>query len=166
MWKSLIHANEIINVLAHQISYVCYQHGCFVHRDINMLWVVKRSFLGRDEITGVKRDSLKYENYYRYIIEKQIIMTNDTHFVVILHELYNDPYVVRVVFDRNYPHYVRSIFGVRVLAVLVGQHQTGISLVDLKCYRTFYIGRLMLYTQRTATATKLPCFIAYNRIEL
>lgn len=56
-----------------------------------------------------------------------------THFVMVLHELYNDPYVVRVILDRNNPHDVRSVFGVGVLAVLVRQHQTGVGFVNLKC---------------------------------
>lgn len=54
-----------------------------------------------------------------------------TDLVVILHELYNDPYVVRVVFYRNDPHDVCGVFGVRVLAVFVRQHQTGVGFVDL-----------------------------------
>jgi hypothetical protein len=92
-----------------------------------------------------------------------------THFIVILHELYNDPYVVRVIFDRNDPHYVRSVFGVRVLAVLVRQHQTGISLVDLKRHylhftliswlRYIYIVYII---QITTTATTLFAYIEYS----
>lgn len=39
---------------------------------------------------------------------------------MILHQLNNDPNVIRVVLDGYNPHDVRGIFRVRVLAVFVG----------------------------------------------
>ena len=53
------------------------------------------------------------------------------HLVVVLHQLDDHPDVVRVVLDGDDPHDVGSILGIRVLAVLVGQNQTSISLVNL-----------------------------------
>ena len=57
------------------------------------------------------------------------------HLVVVLHELYDDPDVVRVVLDRNDPHDVGGVLRVRVLAVLVGQHQASVRLVHLRGQR-------------------------------
>ena len=48
-----------------------------------------------------------------------------------MHELDDDPDVIGVVLDGDDPHNVGRIFGVRILAVLVGKDQTGISLVNL-----------------------------------
>ena len=50
---------------------------------------------------------------------------------MVLHQLDDDSDVVRVVLDGDDPHDVGSIFGIWVLAVLVGQHQTSISFVNL-----------------------------------
>lgn len=41
---------------------------------------------------------------------------------MVLHELNDDPDVIRVVFDGDDSHDVGSILSVGVLAVLVGQH--------------------------------------------
>ena len=51
--------------------------------------------------------------------------------VVVLHQLDDHADVVAVVLDRDHPHDVGSVFCIRVLAVLVGQHKTGVSLVNL-----------------------------------
>lgn len=50
---------------------------------------------------------------------------------MVLHELDDDPDVVGVVLDGDDPHDVGSVLGVRVLAVLVGQHEAGVGLVNL-----------------------------------
>ena len=44
---------------------------------------------------------------------------------------YNHPDVVTVVLDGDDSHDVGGVLSVRVGAVLVGQHQTGVSLVNL-----------------------------------
>ena len=54
---------------------------------------------------------------------------------MVLHELDDDPDVVRVVLDADDPHDVGSVLGVGVLAVLVGQHEAGVSLVNLHIAR-------------------------------
>ena len=51
--------------------------------------------------------------------------------VVVLHQLDDHADVVAVVLDRDHPHDVGSVLCVRVLAVLVCQHKTSISLVNL-----------------------------------
>ena len=51
--------------------------------------------------------------------------------VVVLHQLDDHADVVAVVLDRDHPHDVGSVFCVRVLAVLVGQHKTGVGLMNL-----------------------------------
>ena len=51
--------------------------------------------------------------------------------VVVLHQLDDHADVVAVVLDRDHPHDVGSVFCIRVLAVLVGQHKAGVSLVNL-----------------------------------
>ena len=51
--------------------------------------------------------------------------------VVVLHQLDDHPDVVAVVLDRDHPHDVGSVFCVRVLAILVGQHKTGVGLMNL-----------------------------------
>ena len=50
---------------------------------------------------------------------------------MVLHQLDDHPNVVRVVLDGDDAHDVRRIFCVRVLAVLVCQHQTGVRVVHL-----------------------------------
>ena len=52
-------------------------------------------------------------------------------FVVVHHELDDDPGILAEVLEADDPHDVGSILGIRVLAVLVGQNQTSISLVNL-----------------------------------
>ena len=42
------------------------------------------------------------------------------------------PDVITVVLDGDDPHDIRGVLSVRVWAVLVGQHQTGVGLVNLK----------------------------------
>ena len=54
------------------------------------------------------------------------------HLVVVLHQLYDDSDVVRVVLDRNDPHDVGCVLRIGVLAVLVGQHQARVCLVHLR----------------------------------
>jgi hypothetical protein len=54
------------------------------------------------------------------------------YLVVVLHELDDDADVVGVVFDRDDAHDVGGILCVRVLAVLVGEDEAGIGLVDLR----------------------------------
>ena len=56
---------------------------------------------------------------------------NVVDLVVVLHELDDDPDVVAVVLDGDDPHDVGGVLGVRVGAVLVGQHQARVSLVNL-----------------------------------
>ena len=51
--------------------------------------------------------------------------------VVVLHQLDDDPDVVRVVLDRDDAHDVGSVLRVGVLAVLVGEDQARVGLVDL-----------------------------------
>ena len=51
--------------------------------------------------------------------------------VVVLHQLDDHADVVAVVLDRDHPHDVGSVLCVRVLAVLVRQHKTGVSLLNL-----------------------------------
>ena len=53
--------------------------------------------------------------------------------VVVLHQLDDHADVVAVVLDRDHSHDVGSVFCVRVLAVLVGQHKTGVSFMNLEC---------------------------------
>ena len=50
---------------------------------------------------------------------------------MVLHELDDDPDVVAVVLDGDDPHDVGRVLRVRIRAVLVGQHQTRISLMNL-----------------------------------
>ena len=52
--------------------------------------------------------------------------------VVVLHQLDDHADVVAVVLDRDHPHDVGSVFCIRILAVLVGQHKAGVSLMNLK----------------------------------
>ena len=52
--------------------------------------------------------------------------------VVVLHQLDDHPDVVAVVLDRDHPHDVGRVLRVRVLAVLVRQHQARVSLMNLK----------------------------------
>jgi hypothetical protein len=54
-----------------------------------------------------------------------------TYFVVILQQLYDDPDVRMVILDRYYPHYIGSVLGIWIVTVLVGEHQTSISLFYL-----------------------------------
>ena len=51
--------------------------------------------------------------------------------VMVLHQLDDHADVVAVVLDRDHPHDVGSILCIRVLAILVPQHKTRISLVNL-----------------------------------
>jgi len=57
------------------------------------------------------------------------------YLVVVLHELDDDSDVIRVILDGDDPHDVGRVLGVRVLAVLVGQHQACVGLVDLESQR-------------------------------
>ena len=50
---------------------------------------------------------------------------------MVLHELDDDPDVVAVVLDGDDSHDVGRVLRVRIRAVLVGQHQTRVSLVNL-----------------------------------
>lgn len=50
---------------------------------------------------------------------------------MVLHQLNDDPDVVTVVLYRNDSHNVGRIFGIRILAVFVGQHKAGIGFVNL-----------------------------------
>ena len=50
---------------------------------------------------------------------------------MVLHELDDDPDVVAVVLDGDDPHDVGRVLRVGVRAVLVGQHQARVSLVNL-----------------------------------
>ena len=50
---------------------------------------------------------------------------------MILHQLYDDSDVVGVVLDGDDPHDVGRVLGVGILAVLVGQHQARVRLVNL-----------------------------------
>lgn len=52
--------------------------------------------------------------------------------IVVLHQLDDDPYVVRVVFDGDNPHNVGCVLRVRILTILVGQYQASIRLMDLQ----------------------------------
>ena len=52
--------------------------------------------------------------------------------VVVLHQLDDHPDVVAVVLDRDHPHDVGRVLRVRVLAVLVRQHQARVGLMNLK----------------------------------
>ena len=52
--------------------------------------------------------------------------------VVVLHQLDDHADVVAVVLDRDHPHDVGRVLCVRVLAVLVRQHQARVSLMNLK----------------------------------
>lgn len=54
------------------------------------------------------------------------------YLIMILHQLNDNPYVVRVVLDGNHSHDVGRIFSVRILAVFVGQNQTSIRLMYLR----------------------------------
>ena len=51
--------------------------------------------------------------------------------VVVLHQLDDHPDVVAVVLDGDHSHDVGRVLRVRIRAVLVGQHQTRISLMNL-----------------------------------
>lgn len=55
---------------------------------------------------------------------------------MVLHELNDDPDVVRIVLDGDDAHDVGSVFCIWVLAVLVGQHQARIRLVYLESRAT------------------------------
>jgi hypothetical protein len=50
---------------------------------------------------------------------------------VILHQLNNDPDVIRVIFYGDDSHDVGSIFSIWILAVFVGQDKASISLMNL-----------------------------------
>ena len=52
--------------------------------------------------------------------------------VVVLHQLDDHPDVVAVVLDRDHPHDVGRVLRVRVLAVLVRQHQARVGLMNLE----------------------------------
>lgn len=54
------------------------------------------------------------------------------YLVVILHQLNNDPDIVRIILNRNDSHDVGSILSIGILTILVCQDETGVSLVDLK----------------------------------
>lgn len=58
--------------------------------------------------------------------------------VVILHQLNNDPDIVRIILNRNDSHDVGSILSIRILTILVCQDETGVSLVDLTKF--FFLG--------------------------
>ena len=58
------------------------------------------------------------------------------HLVVILKQLHDDLDVVVVVLDGDDAQNVSSIFGVRIFAVLVGQHQARVTLFDLPTHNT------------------------------
>lgn len=45
---------------------------------------------------------------------------NTIYLIMILHKLYNDSNVIRVVLDRNNSHDVSSVFSIRILTVLIG----------------------------------------------
>ena len=51
--------------------------------------------------------------------------------VVVLHQLDDHPDVITVVLDGDDSHDVGGILGVRIRAVLVSKHQTGVCLVNL-----------------------------------
>lgn len=53
------------------------------------------------------------------------------YLIMVLHELNDDSNVVRIVFYGNDAHDVGSVLGIGILAVFVGQYQTGIGFVDL-----------------------------------
>ena len=50
---------------------------------------------------------------------------------MILHELQDNPDIMGIVLDTDDPHDVGGVLGVRVLAVFVGQQQTGATLAHL-----------------------------------
>ena len=54
-----------------------------------------------------------------------------SHLVMVLHQLYDDSDVVGVVLDGDDPHDVGCVLGVGILAVLVGQHQARVRLMNL-----------------------------------
>lgn len=54
------------------------------------------------------------------------------YLIVVLHELDDDPDVVAVVLDGDDSHDVGGVLCVRVLAVLVGEHQARVRLVHLQ----------------------------------
>ena len=54
-----------------------------------------------------------------------------SYFVVVLHELDDDANVVAIVFDGDDAHDVGRVFGVRIGAVLVGNHQHTVAHVRL-----------------------------------
>ena len=76
-----------------------------------------------EQTPGVEPESFKLASQY--------LCPKYSYLVVVLHQLDDHPDVVRVVLDGDDPHDVGSILSIRVLAVLVGQNQTSISLVNL-----------------------------------
>lgn len=58
--------------------------------------------------------------------------THTLYLVMVLHELDNHADVVAVVLDGDDAHDVGGVLGVRVLAVLVGENQAGVRLVNLR----------------------------------
>ena len=50
---------------------------------------------------------------------------------MVLHQLNDDTNIIRVVFYGNNAHDVGSILGVGVLAIFVGQYETGVGFMNL-----------------------------------
>ena len=79
--------------------------------------------------------------------------------VVVLHQLDDHADVVAVVLDRDHPHDVGSVLCVRVLAVLVRQHKTGVSLVNLwNEWLGFLFPWEILISVKKETISCLECF--------
>lgn len=76
---------------------------------------------------------------------------------MVLHELDDDSDVAIVVFDADHPHDVRSVFGVRITAVFVGQYKTGVRLVDFHSAQLKLQGFLKIYGCKTKKKTVHHC---------
>ena len=69
--------------------------------------------------------------YHTTLTPRPLVTVQLRHLVVVLHQLDDDADVVAVVLDGDDAHDVGRVLRVRILAVLVGQDEAGIRVMDL-----------------------------------
>ena len=99
-------------------------------------WAMKPSLSSARQITSSPCFQSHEGMFSRYACRWRVrsgdpLSVPAAHLVVVLHQLDDDSALGAVVLHGDDPHDVGGVFGIRVRAVLVGQHQTGVSLVNL-----------------------------------
>ena len=82
-------------------------------------------------VSRVRKVSIRSQSRVDQTPQFMRCLNGKTDLVVVLHQLDDDPDVVPVVLDGDDPHDVGGVLRVRVGAVLVGENQAGVRLVNL-----------------------------------